>query len=135
MIEFHIWNWRAFSSPIRQEEKGGNFKRGILSNWSELFLYCLSSRHIFLIFVWLSVVLYGLLWLHIVFSRGHRSKFIWSCQSMKVHNDSQDSLHLMHTSCQVCNAKSLPWYPMTKKKGNLHSVIASLKGCVNLTIA
>ena len=27
----------------------------------------------------LFVVLYGLLWLNIVFSRGHRSKFIWSC--------------------------------------------------------
>ena len=44
MIEIHIWSWRAFSSPIGQEEKGGNFKRGILSNWLELFLYCLSSR-------------------------------------------------------------------------------------------
>ena len=29
--------------------------------------------------VWPSVVLYGLLWQNIVFSRGHRSKFIWSC--------------------------------------------------------
>ena len=52
MIEFHIWNWRAFSSPIRQEEKGGNFKRGILSNWSELFLYYLSSRPILFQWFW-----------------------------------------------------------------------------------
>ena len=52
MIEFHIWNWSALSSPIRQEEKGGNFKRGILSNWSELFLYYLSSRPILFQWFW-----------------------------------------------------------------------------------
>ena len=41
----HLKLARFFITPIRQEEKGGNFKRGILKNWSELFLYCLSSRH------------------------------------------------------------------------------------------
>ena len=30
-------------------------------------------------FLWYHMALYGLLWQNIVFSRGHRSKFIWSC--------------------------------------------------------
>ena len=30
-------------------------------------------------FLWFSIAFYGLLWQNIVFSRGHRSKFIWSC--------------------------------------------------------
>ena len=30
-------------------------------------------------FLLLSLAFYGLLWQNIVFSRGHRSKFIWSC--------------------------------------------------------
>ena len=32
-------------------------------------------------FLWFSIAFYGLLWKNIVFSRGHRSKFIWSCFS------------------------------------------------------
>ena len=33
--------------------------------------------------VWPSLAFYGLLWQNIVFSRGHRSKFIWSCLQSK----------------------------------------------------
>ena len=35
----------------------------------------------FMSFLWFSIAFYGLLWQDIVFSRGHRSRFIWSCLS------------------------------------------------------
>ena len=58
---------------------------------------CVALPHMVLLFLWqwtcvalggpwvalhgLVMALYGLLWQNIVFSRGHRSKFSWSCFS------------------------------------------------------
>ena len=44
--------------------------------------------------VWPSLAFYGLLWQNIVFSRGHRSKFIWSCFSLLLNSN---NLYLFKT--------------------------------------
>ena len=46
-----FWNWRAFNLPMRQGKKRGNFKIDINLNTIESFLYCLSSRHLNILFM------------------------------------------------------------------------------------
>ena len=46
--------------------------------WSRMVLLLFTAINMFGL-VWPCMALYGLLWRNIVFSRGHRSKFIWSC--------------------------------------------------------